>query len=102
MPWPVLGWIYASKLLEGTLGKFIATAAGIEGSDALPVARQSPPQNGRSLAAKEVSMVFFIETSRSDSQPVMTRTGPAYAFAMAKPPCVNSSPTVTGCLVTSE
>ena len=97
-----MGWIYASKLLEGTLGKLIATAAGIEGSDALPVARQSPPQNGKSLAGEEVSMVLFIEIPRSDSQPVMTKTGPAYAFAVGKLPCVNSSPSVTGCLVSSE
>lgn len=50
MPWPVLGWMYAVKLLDGTLGKFRAAAAGIEGRDALPVARQLPPQYGRSFA----------------------------------------------------
>ena len=50
MPWPVLGWMYAVKLLDGTIGKLMAAAAGIEGRDALPVARQSPPQYGRSLA----------------------------------------------------
>lgn len=42
--------MYAVKLLDGTIGKLMAAAAGIEGRDALPVARQSPPQYGRSLA----------------------------------------------------
>ena len=83
------------------MGKLIATAAGIEGSEALPVARQLPPQNGRSLAGDEISMVVFIEASRSDSQPAITRTGPANALAGGKLPIVNSSPGVTGCLVAS-
>lgn len=38
------------KLLDGTKGKFMAAAAGIEGTEGLPVARQLPPQYGRSLA----------------------------------------------------
>ena len=50
MPWPVLGWMYTVKLLDGTFGKLETAAAGIEGRDALPVARQLPPQNGRSFA----------------------------------------------------
>ena len=55
IPWPVLGWMYAVKLLDGTNGKFAATAAGIEGRPGLPVARQSPPQYGRSFAEIDIS-----------------------------------------------
>ena len=40
------------KLLDGTFGKLVTAAAGIEGRDALPVARQLPPQYGRSFARK--------------------------------------------------
>lgn len=42
--------MYASKLLDGTLGKLETAAAGIEGRDGLPVAKQLPPQYGRSFA----------------------------------------------------
>ena len=43
------------KLLDGTIGKFMATAAGIEGRAGFPVARQSPPQNTRSFAELDIS-----------------------------------------------
>ena len=43
------------KLLDGTIGKLMATAAGIEGRAGLPVARQSPPQYGRSFAEIDIS-----------------------------------------------
>ena len=42
--------MYASKSLDGTIGKLMTTAAGIEGRDGSPVARQLPPQYGRSFA----------------------------------------------------
>lgn len=42
--------MYASKSVDGTLGKFMTAAAGIEGRDGSPVARQLPPQNGTSFA----------------------------------------------------
>lgn len=42
--------MYAVKSPDGTMGKFMAAAAGIEGRDALPVAKQLPPQYGRSFA----------------------------------------------------
>ena len=58
MPWPVLGWMYAVKLLAGTCGKFIAAAAGMEGRDGLPVAKQLPPQYGKSFA--RILSVFLI------------------------------------------
>lgn len=53
--------MYAVKLLDATMGKFIAAAAGIEGRDGLPVARQSPPQYGRSFAGMVVSMLNDFE-----------------------------------------
>lgn len=52
MPWPELGWMYAVKLLGGTLGKLLIAAAGIDGRVGSPVARQLPPQYGRSFAVK--------------------------------------------------
>lgn len=42
--------MYAVKSLEATLGKFMATAAGMDGRDGLPVAKQLPPQYGKSFA----------------------------------------------------
>ena len=47
--------MYAVKSLDGTLGKFTTAAAGIEGRDALPVARQLPPQYGRSFAGTRLA-----------------------------------------------
>ena len=47
------------KLLDGTNGKFMATAAGIEGRPGLPVARQSPPQYGRSFAEIDISKLLL-------------------------------------------
>lgn len=47
--------MYAVKLLDGTSGKFAATAAGIEGIVGIPVARQSPPQYGKSFAKIDIS-----------------------------------------------
>ncbi len=44
-------------MAAGTLGKFMAAAAGMEAKDALPVARQLPPQYGRSLARERISMI---------------------------------------------
>ena len=46
-------------------------------------------------------MKISTKASMSDSQPVMTRTGPANAFIGGKLLSVNSSPLVTGCLVSS-
>ena len=50
--------MYAVKLLDATIGKFAAAAAGIEGRDGIPVARQSPPQYGRSFAGMVVSRLY--------------------------------------------
>ena len=47
------------KLLDGTIGKFMATAAGIEGRPGLPVAKQSPPQYGRSFAETDISKLLL-------------------------------------------
>ena len=49
-------------MLVGTIGKFIATAAGIEGRAGLPVARQLPPQYGRSFAESDVSKILMKAT----------------------------------------
>ena len=49
-----MGWMYAVKLLDATMGKFAAAAAGIEARVGRPVAKQLPPQYGRS-AARRVS-----------------------------------------------
>lgn len=56
------------KLLDGTMGKFIAAAAGIEGRSRLPVARQLPPQYGRSFAAMIISMLFDFEGANRRGQ----------------------------------
>lgn len=60
--------MYAVKLLDATMGKFIAAAAGIEGRDGLPVARQSPPQYGRSFAGMVVSMLNDFEDANRRGQ----------------------------------
>lgn len=75
--------MYAVKFDDATYGKLEATLAGMDAKEEFPVARQSPPQYGRSF------------------DPVMTRTGPAKLLAMVKEPRVRSSPGVTGCLVFS-
>lgn len=50
MPWPVFGWMYASKALDA--GKAFATAPGIELAPATPGPdfgpEQSPPQKMKS------------------------------------------------------
>ena len=46
----MFGWMYASKSAAGTFGNAFWAAAGMEGRVGSPVARQSPPQKGRSFA----------------------------------------------------
>ena len=50
--------MYAEKLLDATLGKFAANAAGIEGRVGRPVARQLPPQYGKSFASNISTLSF--------------------------------------------
>ena len=71
--------MYAVKLLGGTLGKLLIAAAGIEARDGSPVARQLPPQYGRSFAAMilatldELGYAMF----QDNLHPVTISTGPA-------------------------
>ena len=64
---------------------------------------QLPPQNGRSFARIAVSAhdVLLKRKVKWYLQPVMTSTGPVKLLLRGALPCVNSSPGVTGCLVSS-
>lgn len=95
--------MYAVKSPGSTLGKLLTAAAGIEGRDGSPVARQLPPQYGRSFAEILLGKLGDLEyvTFQDNSHPVITSTGPAKALIGGALVNVKSSPTVTGCFVFS-